>query len=1449
MADDISVGSVSVDIVPDASKFPPRLAAAVLPAARKIGEQFGEQFGRAARDRIARGVREGINEGAAGAGRQGARQGEDFGGSFARALKARLEAAFRSIPDVEINADSSGADREIAAIREQLAALRDKRIGIDIDGAQAVAEVERLNERLRELAANSPDIELRVNVGQASAELQAFQAEVNRLDGQSPTIRPDVDTAAASARLGLLGSQASGAGGRLFFLAAAATFLSVALIPIGAAAIGAMAAITTGAIVAAGAVGVLALALAPVIGAIMAVRAANDQAASSSRGATAAGLQMASAMDAVAAAHRGVKSAVDEARAAQVRSNEAIRQAERGVADAERRAAQARIDQARRVADAKQALADAIRDAAADQVSASRRVADAERGLADAQRNALDAQEDLSRAREDAARDAEDLASRVAGGVLDERDAVLRVQEAQERLAEVMSDPGASDLQRERARLAVDEAIQGLADQRRENTRLAQEKAESDAAGIEGSRGVQDALERLTEAQRRAADAQRSVADATAAAAEQQQRSARDVADAERDVADAVADSKERQRADTEAIADAHRKLATSVADAATQQKRSAEQVADAQRAVVAAQRGVQQASQSAGAAGGAAFETMNLKLAALTPAGRDFVAFITGQFIPAFKGLSGVAQTGLLPGLQDGLAALLPLMPRLRGFVGGLAKTMGDLFREAGQALTAPFWTDFFAFIGRVAGPMLRGMAEGFGNIITGFAGLLQAFAPTTKQFGTGLLGLTERFAEFGKTAGDNKGFQNFIQYILTNGPKVASTFGAIFGALGDFIRALAPVGPIALGIVKAFSQIISALPQSVLIGLAAGFVAVAVGIGLTNIALGVFAANPAILIVAGIIIALVALGVAIYELYQRSDLFREIVQTSWAAIQEAIRFAWESVIQPVFRAIADFVTGTLIPAFQVHLLPILRAVWSGIQVAISVAWGVIRVILGAIVSYVRNVVAPVWTWLWHNVVQPVWTGIRIAISVAWALIKIIFGLIVIYVREVLAPIFTRFYNDIIKPVWGGISTTISAAWNNVIKPVFQALGSFISDKVAPPFTRGVEALGKAWDKFRDAAKVPVRFLVETILNKGIIGSFNKLAGYFGVDKVSPIELPEGFATGGYVSGPGGPRDDLIPAMLSNGEFVINAAATKRNLALIKAINAGLDLGGDPSGVARFAKGGLIEDTKKWLPSVDPLPYVWGGVGPNGFDCSGLAGEVFARVQDLARNTRYFTTSSNFADSGFAPGPGLFSIGVDPGSHMAGNLAGLGFEARSTATGIFVGNSAKSPASFPRQFHLAALPGGKAPDGISITNPIGSARDFFAGILDGYAGFANNPFGSILTAVPGRLVDGAMDTIKGALPGFAGGGLVTKYDDGGYLPPGLSTVLNATGRPEPVFTADQFRKMGSQEPTELVGSLFLDSGEYLGSVKGTVRSVLKEGQSTTANMRSAAMFGPGART
>lgn len=62
------------------------------------------------------------------------------------------------------------------------------------------------------------------------------------------------------------------------------------------------------------------------------------------------------------------------------------------------------------------------------------------------------------------------------------------------------------------------------------------------------------------------------------------------------------------------------------------------------------------------------------------------------------------------------------------------------------------------------------------------------------------------------------------------------------------------------------------------------------------------------------------------------------------------------------------------------------------------------------------------------------------------------------------------------------------------------------------------------------------------------------------------------GFASGGEVRGPGGPRDDSILAYLSNKEFVVNAKSAQDNLPLLQAINSGLDM---KRVMPAFAEGG----------------------------------------------------------------------------------------------------------------------------------------------------------------------------------------------------------------------------------------------------------------------------------
>lgn len=93
-------------------------------------------------------------------------------------------------------------------------------------------------------------------------------------------------------------------------------------------------------------------------------------------------------------------------------------------------------------------------------------------------------------------------------------------------------------------------------------------------------------------------------------------------------------------------------------------------------------------------------------------------------------------------------------------------------------------------------------------------------------------------------------------------------------------------------------------------------------------------------------------------------------------------------------------------------------------------------------------------------------------------------------------------------------------------------------------------------------------------LVQAAVIGA----AGAAQVATIASQSPPQARASGGMIYGPGGPRDDRVPALLSAGEFVINAEATKHHLPLLAAINNGkVPRSSLPGERMRFQAGGLV--------------------------------------------------------------------------------------------------------------------------------------------------------------------------------------------------------------------------------------------------------------------------------
>jgi hypothetical protein len=1381
-------GEIEVPVTPDTTGFGQRLEADALASATKAAQKIGRAMGQVIADRIANGIAQGLDR--AGGAKAGVRVGSEFGREFSKVANAQIKAGMR---DVTVKAD------------------------VRTDTARARREIESLR-------------------------------------GKDVTVNVDADTGNARRQIDSLGASSAGAATRTQFLVGTILLLGPALVPIAAAGAGAMAGIALGAMAAAGAVGVLVLALWPVIQAVAAVTQAQGKQANTSASAASRALQLANANDALKAAQDGVTEAVRRGRQSQEQSTRAIEKAKR----AERDATEA-------VLDAEQRLADARKEAAQDQL---------------------------------------DLKDRIQAGKLDERQAILDLQRAQLEYFQVLADPAASKAERDQAQLTFDQAKYHLAEIQLANADLAQQQQDTVQQGVEGSKKVQDAQKGVLDAKQKQVDAEQGVADAVKAAAEAQRESARSVV--------------------------------------------------QAQQQVVQAQRALLQASTSAGLAASASLQTMRQKMAALTPEGRRFVLFLTGPLKDALSGLSAEAQRGFLPGLQSGMQALLPMLPAVKASIGEVARTLGHLADEAGNALTGPWWRQFFTFASETAVPVLHMMGETVGDLITGFVGLLQAMAPAAMDFGRGLLDAARAFSEFGTSAQTNPGFQRFLDYVRDSGPKVVTLLKDLVDAAVNIAVAMAPAGVAVLGVVDAVAKFIGWMNPQVLAGVASGAIAIAVGLKAIGLAQsGILKARAALdgtasaatrlkSAMIGIGVGFAAAGV-LDAVFRSGDQAQASVTQTEAALKKLAASGSVDALNKIFQATSNYgeddVRGftdalkrltdpdlnqklndlagtlsmgliksgqeTLVQQMQQIDQTLSQLVQSGnADQAKRIFWELERNAFRAGVSVddlkkqfpdyaaaldaastnvksaadAQRDLADQSKRVSDNLLQARGseTAYFQALDTATESIKTNGATLDVHTakgranRDALDNIaaasntYTQKLadNGATHDVLGqkqeearkqlvevakqmGMSKTEAEKYTASVLSIpkeattkVQTPGAVESKSNVDGMKSAVDSLrasadrtesvwSRMWNSLRDSAMDPISFVIDTIINKGIIDTWNSLASFFGGKIQNRIPNPldqirthgaEGFASGGAVRGPGSGTSDSIPAWLSSGEYVIPARIVQQlGVGFFDLIRGGrLDVAGDPSSlvVRRFADGGAVDATKAWLPSVNPLPYVWGGVGPSGYDCSGLSGEVYSRVTGGPSYRRVFTTLSLLANPGrfgLKPGRGALTFGVSD-THMDGNLAGLGFEARGRESGIIIGSGAKPTSAFPHEFFLSDLGGSHDEAGgldIDPLHPVESVKRILAAVLAPLKQITGTPWGQMAAVMPRMAMDAvvqraadlwnAKQVLKHLVPRFADGGLVgspTLYDEGGWLQPGLTTVLNASRTPEPVFSGQQWDRL-----------------------------------------------------
>lgn len=346
---------------------------------------------------------------------------------------------------------------------------------------------------------------------------------------------------------------------------------------------------------------------------------------------------------------------------------------------------------------------------------------------------------------------------------------------------------------------------------------------------------------------------------------------------------------------------------------------------------------------------------------------------------------------------------------------------------------------------------------------------------------------------------------------------------------------------------------------------------------------------ANPITWIIAGI----VALGVALWAFFTKTETGRAMWESfttklseTWDMVKTKFMEVWTNYISPiltwlqekaqvVFGWLADVALPKVMGVFSA-IGSVMSWVWnsilSPIWTAIKIAFTLLVVSLFAAWEYILKpafmAIGSVFSFMWNTILLPAWNAMKAAWQLLMTGIKLVWETILRPAWEAIKNAFLTLWNSHLKPAWDSmkakwdeIVSNIKAVWETKLKPAWEdmknKITSVIDNHVKPKLDSMKEAFGKVkdfiikvvdaikntWNRLRSILAKPINFLIQTVWNKGVLATWRNAAKFLPImsapSDMAPI--PE-FNKGGAVHGPGTATSDSIAAWLSNGEHVLTA-------------------------------------------------------------------------------------------------------------------------------------------------------------------------------------------------------------------------------------------------------------------------------------------------------------------
>lgn len=392
------------------------------------------------------------------------------------------------------------------------------------------------------------------------------------------------------------------------------------------------------------------------------------------------------------------------------------------------------------------------------------------------------------------------------------------------------------------------------------------------------------------------------------------------------------------------------------------------------------------------------------------------------------------------------------------------------------------------------------------FANVFSGLFNLFGAFAGHSHNVLLGIESVTEGFRQWSAQLKKSDGFQQFINYLETNGPKVWSIVKNISMALWGLIKGMAPVASVTLSLTAGITQWLASMTNAhPWIGKLLGSTVALTG-ALMLFLKPIFLVKGALTGMRGALLAVTGAETLLGKqgAFATLGMKRQAIQ---AKISAAATKIWTGVTKGAalanklfglsFKALGRAIYS--VPVFGWALLAV-TALTAGIILLWKKNEGFRNFVIGAWTA-IKNTAISVFGFLRPYIVG-IWNGIKTASLVVWNLMKTSATLTWNAIKFAIQnPI--QALKNALSFIWNGIKAGALFAWNSIKVGVMAIIGGWLA-LVRANFAMWRTIITGVWNG--------IKYVSITIWNgikngvmaiiRGWIGlvraSFNGLRGFF---------------------------------------------------------------------------------------------------------------------------------------------------------------------------------------------------------------------------------------------------------------------------------------------------------------------------------------------------------------